>query len=143
MLVAMAAGTGKTFTLVNQIYLVIKAGVAKRVLFLVDRRALAAQAVRAFASFEAEPGIKFDKIYEVYSSRFQREDFGDEDKFDPKLLSTAYLTGPKPGDAFVYVATIQRWRSTCSAGGPSSASGTRMLMRMPTAWISRFTPSTW
>ena len=32
-----------------------KAGVAKRVLFLVDRRTLAAQAVRAFNSFDAEP----------------------------------------------------------------------------------------
>jgi type I restriction enzyme R subunit len=51
MLVAMATGTGKTFTFVNQVYRLMKAGVAKRVLFLVDRRALAAQAVRAFASF--------------------------------------------------------------------------------------------
>jgi type I restriction enzyme, R subunit len=108
MLVAMSTGTGKTFTLVNQTYRLMKAGVAKRVLFLVDRRARAAQAVRSFASFEAEPGIKFDKIYEVYGSRFQREDFGDEEKFDPRLLPTAYLTAPKPGDAFVYVATIQR-----------------------------------
>ena len=50
----------------------MKSGVARRVLFLVDRRALAAQAVRAFASFEAEPGLKFDKLYELYSQRFQR-----------------------------------------------------------------------
>ncbi len=76
MLVAMATGTGKTFTLVNQVYRLMKSGVARRILFLVDRRALAAQAVRAFASFEPEPGLKFDKIYEVYSQRFQREDFG-------------------------------------------------------------------
>ncbi len=46
MLVAMATGTGKTFMAVNQIYRLMKAGVAKRILFLVDRRALAAQAVR-------------------------------------------------------------------------------------------------
>jgi type I restriction enzyme, R subunit len=59
MLVAMATGTGKTFMIVNQVYRL-----------LVDRRVLAAQAVRAFASFEAEPGLKFDKIYEVYSQRF-------------------------------------------------------------------------
>ena len=52
MLVAMATGTGKTFTTVNEIYRLMKSGVARRVLFLVDRRALAAQAVRAFASFE-------------------------------------------------------------------------------------------
>jgi len=66
MLVAMATGTGKTFTLVNQVYRLMKSGVGKRILFMVDRRALAAQAVRAFASFEPEPGWKFDKIYEVY-----------------------------------------------------------------------------
>jgi type I restriction enzyme R subunit len=46
MLVAMATGTGKTFTVVNEIYRLMKTGVARRVLFLVDRRALAAQAVR-------------------------------------------------------------------------------------------------
>jgi hypothetical protein len=73
----------------------------------VDRRALAAQAVRAFASFEAEPGLKFDKIYEIYSQRFHREDLEGE-PFDPKVLPTAYLTDPKPGHAFVYVCTIQR-----------------------------------
>ena len=108
MLVAMATGTGKTFTLVNQVYRLMKSGVGRRILFLVDRRALAAQAVRAFASFEPEPGLKFDKIYEVYSQRFQREDFGEEDKFDSKVLPNAYLTNPKQGDAFVYVSTIQR-----------------------------------
>src|SRR6185503_3000026 len=54
--VAMATGTGKTFTLVNEIYRLMKAGVDRRVLFLVDRRALAAQAVKAFVSFDAKPG---------------------------------------------------------------------------------------
>jgi type I restriction enzyme R subunit len=108
MLVAMATGTGKTFTTVNEIYRLMKSGVAQRVLFLVDRRALAAQAVRAFASFEAEQGLKFDKIYEVYSQRFQKEDFGEEEKFDPKVLPSSYLLNPKPGSAFVYVSTIQR-----------------------------------
>lgn len=108
MLVAMATGTGKTFTMVNEVYRLMKAGVAQRILFLVDRRALAAQAVLAFASFEPEPGLKFDKIYEVYSQRFQREDFDEDQKFDPKVLPSAYLTGPQPGHAFVYVSTIQR-----------------------------------
>jgi type I restriction enzyme R subunit len=108
MLVAMATGTGKTFTLVNEIYRLMKSGVARRVLFLVDRRALAAQAVRAFASFEAEQGLKFDKIYEVYSQRFQKGDFGEDEKFDPKVLPASYLLKPKAGSAFVYVSTIQR-----------------------------------
>lgn len=100
MLVAMATGTGKTYTTVNQAYRLMKSGVA--------RRALAAQAVRSFASFEPEPGPKFDKIYEVYSNRFQREDFGEDEKFDPKVLPQRYLLDPQPGHAFVYVCTIQR-----------------------------------
>ena len=108
MLVAMATGTGKTFTLVNQAYRLMKSGVGRRILFMVDRRALAAQAVRTFASFEPEPNQKFDKIYEVYSQSFQRGDFGEEERFDPKVLPSSYLTKPEPKHAFVYVCTIQR-----------------------------------
>jgi type I restriction enzyme R subunit len=108
MLVAMATGTGKTFTMVNQVYRLMKSGVARRILFLVDRRALAAQAVNAFASFEPEPGLKFDKIYEVYSQRFRREDLDEAQKFDPKVLPREYLENPQVGHAFVYVCTIQR-----------------------------------
>jgi type I restriction enzyme R subunit len=108
MLVAMATGTGKTFTMVNLIYRLMKAGAAKRVLFLVDRRALAAQAVRAFASFDTEQGLKFDKTYEVYSQQFQRGDLDDDDPFDIAALPNTYLTDPRPGHAFVYVSTIQR-----------------------------------
>ena len=104
----MATGTGKTFTMVSEVYRLMKSGVAKRILFLVDRRALAAQAVRAFASFDPEPNQKFAKIYEVYSQRFHREDFDQEEKFDPKVLPNSYLTNPKAGHAFVYVSTIQR-----------------------------------
>lgn len=107
MLVAMATGTGKTFTMVNQVYRLMKAGVARRVLFLVDRRALAAQAAREFASFEAEPGKKFPAIYELYTQKFQREDLEDE-PFDPNVLPASYLTAPKSGLAFVYISTIQR-----------------------------------
>ena len=106
MLVAMATGTGKTFTIASEIYRLMKSGLAKRVLFLVDRRALAAQAVMTLAAFEPEPGLKFDQIYEVYSQRFQREDFDEKEKFDPKVLPTKYLTNPQPGHAFVYVCTI-------------------------------------
>lgn len=108
MLVAMATGTGKTFTMVNEVYRLMKSETALRILFLVDRRALAAQAVLSFASYEPEPGLKFDKIYEVYSQRFQREDFDEDAKFDPKVLPSPYLTNPQPGHAFVYVSTIQR-----------------------------------
>ena len=108
MLVAMATGTGKTFTLVNEIYRLLESKTAKRVLFLVDRRALAAQAARAFSAFEPEPGQKFDKLYEVYSQRFRAEDVGTEDAFDPNVLPSSYLTDPGNGETFVYVSTIQR-----------------------------------
>jgi type I restriction enzyme R subunit len=108
MLVAMATGTGKTYTLVNEIYRLLKSKAAKRVLFLVDRRALAAQAIRTFASFEPEPAQKFDKLYEVYSQRFFRHDLGGEGAFDPNVLPTKYLTEPTKGQTFVYVSTIQR-----------------------------------
>jgi type I restriction enzyme R subunit len=121
MLVAMATGTGKTFTMVNQVYRLMKSGVAKRVLFLVDRRALAAQAVRSFAAFEPEPGLKFDKIYEVYSQRFQTGDFEEGEKFDPKVLPNSYLSAPKQGDSFLYICTIQRM--TINLFGKSAAFG--------------------
>src|SRR3989339_1126647 len=51
MLVAMATGTGKTYTTVAQIYRLLQSKAARKILFLVDRRVLAAQAVREFASF--------------------------------------------------------------------------------------------
>lgn len=108
MLIAMATGTGKTFTIINLIYRLMKSGYAKRILFLVDRRSLAAQAVTALASFEAEPGLKFDKIYEVYSQKFRREDLEENIKFDPKVLPTEYLINPQAKHSFVYVSTIQR-----------------------------------
>jgi type I restriction enzyme R subunit len=108
LLVTMATGTGKTLTMVNEIHRLMKSGAARRVLFLVDRRALAAQAVRAFASFEAEPGLKFDKIYPVYSQRFQQSDVEDDGSWDPNVMPNSLLTDPKLGDAFVYVCTIQR-----------------------------------
>lgn len=108
MLLAMATGTGKTFTTVAQIYRLLESKTARRILFLVDRRALAAQAVREFASFNTPAGNKFDKEYEVYSQRFRREDLDDEKPFDPKVLPESYLTSPQESHTFVYVSTIQR-----------------------------------
>ena len=110
MMLAMATGTGKTYTIVSQIYRLMKSGFAKRILFLVDRRALAAQAVNALATFEAEQGLKFDQTFEVYSQAFQKGDFDEEDQFNPQVLPNNYLTDPQPGHAFVYVCTIQRMR---------------------------------
>jgi type I restriction enzyme R subunit len=108
MLLAMATGTGKTMVAVSLIYRLLRSGFAKRILFLVDRRALAAQAVKAFSTFEPEPGLKFDRIYEVYSQRFRREDLGEEVKFDPNVLPSDYLLDPQSNHIFVYICTIQR-----------------------------------
>src|SRR3990172_3442625 len=108
MLLAMATGTGKTFTLVSSIYRLLETKLFKRVLFLVDRRALAAQAVREFASFTTPIGNKFDQEYEVYSQKFRKEDFGEDEPFNPKVLPKTYLTSPDETKTFVYVSTIQR-----------------------------------
>jgi len=108
MLVTMATGTGKTLVMVNQAYRLMKSGAARRVLFLVDRRALAAQAVRAYASFEAEPGLKFNRIYPVYSQQLQQSNLDQDARWYSNVLPNSLLTKPKLGDAFIYVCTIQR-----------------------------------
>lgn len=108
LLVAMATGTGKTLLTVAQIYRLLESRLARRILFLVDRKALAAQAVREFHAFSTPQNRKFTQEYEVYSQRFQREDFGPDTPFDPQVLPKAYLTHPRPSQTFVYVSTIQR-----------------------------------
>ncbi|MCB5285235.1 MAG: DEAD/DEAH box helicase family protein [Candidatus Cloacimonetes bacterium] len=108
LMLAMATGTGKTFTAVAMIYRLLKSGLARRVLFLVDRRALAAQAAVAFHSFETPSRYKFSQEYEVFSQRFQSEDFEDGDKFDVRVLPNSHLTKPDPAKSFVYICTIQR-----------------------------------
>jgi type I restriction enzyme R subunit len=107
-MVAMATGTGKTFLTVAQIYRLLESKLVRKILFLVDRKALAAQAVREFNAFNTPKGNKFTQEYEVNSQRFQREDFGDDSPFNPKVLPNEYLTAPKLSLTFVYVSTIQR-----------------------------------
>lgn len=109
MLVAMATGTGKTFTTISLIYRLLKSGYAKRILFLVDRRALAAQTVAAISAFETRDGHKLDREYEVYSQKFQKEDFDEgEARFDSKELPKEYLTNPSANHTYILVSTIQR-----------------------------------
>lgn len=107
MLLAMATGSGKTYTTVNLVYRMIASGYAKKILFLVDRKSLAAQAVMAFASFDTPRKIKLKDEYELYSQRFRKEDFEDE-KYDPGVLPNSYLTNPDRSKTFLYVCTIQR-----------------------------------
>jgi type I restriction enzyme, R subunit len=110
MLVAMATGTGKTFTTASLMYRLLKSGTSKRILFLVDRKALAAQSVMEFASYNAENNLKFNQIYQVYSQKFQQNSLDDKDKFDFNVLPNSYLTDPSNDQVFVYVCTIQRMR---------------------------------
>ncbi len=107
MLLAMATGTGKTFTTVNLVYRMLASGYAKRILFLVDRKSLAAQAVTAFASFDTPRNIKFKDEYELYSQKFRKEDFEGE-SYDPTVLPNVYLTNPDGSKTFIYICTIQR-----------------------------------
>lgn len=44
----------------------------------------------------------------MYSQRFRREDLGDDEPFDPKVMPPEYLLQPQPKHTFVYVCTIQR-----------------------------------
>ena len=108
MLIAMATGTGKTFTVASLIYRLLKSGVSKRILFLVDRKALAAQTVMEFAAYEAENGLKFNQIYQVYSQKFKVDDFESNEKVDFNVIPTGYLTDPDGNQVFVYISTIQR-----------------------------------
>lgn len=108
MLVAMATGTGKTFTAVNLIYRLLKSGVAKRILFLVDRKSLAAQTAVSFAAYSTPAGNKFNQEYELFSQRFKKEDLEEDQKFDVGVLPNEYLTRPDATKTFVYVSTIQR-----------------------------------
>ncbi|MBS1507978.1 MAG: DEAD/DEAH box helicase family protein [Bacteroidetes bacterium] len=108
MLVAMATGTGKTFMAVNSVYRLLKSGAAKRILFLVDRKSLAAQTAVSFSAYSTPAGNKFNQEYELFSQRFRKEDFEEGDKFDINVLPNEYLTKPDATKTFVYVATIQR-----------------------------------
>jgi type I restriction enzyme R subunit len=108
MMLAMATGTGKTYTAVSLIYRLIKSGYVKRALFLVDRRALAAQASQAFSSFITPGNNKFNQEYEVFSQKFKKEDFEEGEKYDIGVMPNEYLTAPNSAHTFVYVATIQR-----------------------------------
>jgi len=74
LLLAMATGTGKTYMTVAQVYRLLESRLVRRILFLVDRKALAAQAVREFAAFNTPKGRRATRItrrrLERWISRF-------------------------------------------------------------------------
>jgi len=65
LLLAMATGTGKTRTAIGLIYRLIKSDRFKRVLFLVDRKALGEQAEDAFKETRLEDLLTFNKIFDL------------------------------------------------------------------------------
>ncbi|MDO5978991.1 type I restriction-modification system endonuclease [Flavivirga spongiicola] len=64
-LLAMATGTGKTRTIIGLCYRLIKANRFKRILFLVDRRLLATQAINNFEDNKIEGLNTFAETYKV------------------------------------------------------------------------------
>ncbi len=72
----MATGTGKTFLTVAQDYRLLESKLARRILFLVDQKALAALAAREFISFTTPKGNKLFQEYEIFNQRLQKKDFG-------------------------------------------------------------------
>lgn len=107
MLLAMATGTGKTITIIALLYRMLKSGMFKRILFLVDRIELANQAISTLASFEPEPAQKFDKIYEVYCRRIPEGKEWKSLRIDTQKMPFSRISIPKPNDAHVFVTTIQ------------------------------------
>ncbi len=65
LLLAMATGTGKTRVALSLIYRLVKTRRFRRVLFLVDRRALAEQAEGVFKTVRLENLQSFNEIYDV------------------------------------------------------------------------------
>jgi len=107
MLIGMATGTGKTIAVLAHIYRMLKSGKFKRILFLVDRIELANQALAAMASFEPEPGQKFDRIYEVFANRIPEGKEWKTLNINTKKIPESKISNPQPNDAHVLVSTIQ------------------------------------
>ena len=62
-LLAMATGTGKTRTAIGLAYRLIKSGMFRRILFVVDRRSLGRQAYESFETVDVEGARPFTEIY--------------------------------------------------------------------------------
>ena len=107
MLLAMATGTGKTVTIISLLYQMLKSGMFKRILFLVDRIELANQALGVLASFEPEPGQKFDRIYEVFCRRVPEGREWKSLNINTRVIPGSKISYPQSNDAHVFVATIQ------------------------------------
>ncbi|NHN90254.1 type I restriction-modification system endonuclease [Acetobacter conturbans] len=65
LLVAMATGTGKTRLAIALMYELLRAERFRRILFLVDRRALGIQTLDSMSNTETASLLKFDKIFPI------------------------------------------------------------------------------
>lgn len=140
LLVAMATGTGKTFLTVAQIYRLLESKLVRKILFLVDRKALAAQAVREFNAFNTPKGNKFTQEYELTASAFR----GKTLETIPHLIRRFCQTSISPRrKRAIRLCTCRRfsvWRETFSV--PKQLFRSRMIpimRKMRTSSISRFT----
>jgi type I restriction enzyme R subunit len=98
-LIQMATGAGKTYTVVNESYRLLRHAGAKRVLFLVDRTNLARQAENEFRNFiTPDEHTRFTELYNVQ-----------------RLTS-----GVMMGSAHVVISTVQRLFSMLRGEEPTS-----------------------
>ena len=112
MLLHMATGTGKTFTITTAINRLLQTQRVKRVLFLVDRRELVRQTINEFSKFEAKPGRKFNEEYIVYKNKSLKDEDDDNWKFNSNDITSKIIKEVNEGSTYVYVTTIQsmfRW----------------------------------
>ncbi|MET9720775.1 DEAD/DEAH box helicase family protein [Streptomyces rochei] len=108
-LIQMATGAGKTYTVVNESYRLLKHAGAKRILFLVDRNNLGSQAATEFKNFDTpDDGRKFTELYVVQ-----------------RLAGDTVL-----GSAHVVVSTVQRlWLALTGCDVPSADDNDEALDR--------------
>ena len=120
LLLALATGTGKTFLTVAQIYRLLKSGLVRRILFLVDRKALAAQAVREFNAFNTPQGNKFPRNTRSTASASKRKTSATTTPSTPRSCPTNTSPPPSPATPSFTSPPSSAWPGTSSA--PRAAS---------------------
>lgn len=71
-LLSLATGTGKTIISLFLMHRLLKSQLCKRILFVVDRKSLATQAIDKFSTIEVEQGNTLNKIYNIEDSRIKK-----------------------------------------------------------------------
>ncbi|MGM0559429.1 MAG: type I restriction-modification system endonuclease, partial [Myxococcota bacterium] len=108
-LLAMATGTGKTRTALGLIFRLVKSGLARRVLFLVDRTSLGRQAFETFQTVKLESQNAFTEIYDTKpldDSRVEKEtrlSFATVQSMVHRVLDLGEHEQPPPVDQFDFI----------------------------------------